>query len=86
MDKIKSASQFDVRVILTLTEKEARALEAITKYGSKVFLETFYEKLGKEYLNPFSEGIESLFVTIKEELPKHLKKADLTRDVWRENI
>lgn len=79
-NKIKSASQLEVRVILTLSEKEARALEALTKYGAKVFIETFYEKLGRDYLTPYSEGIESLFQTIKDELPKHLDKAD------RENI
>lgn len=82
-NKIKSTSQFDVQVILKLTEKEARALQAITLYGTKSFLEFFYKSLGKTYLEPNQSGLESLFETIKTELPKHLKKADDTRDIWR---
>jgi hypothetical protein len=81
-DKIKSTSQFDIQVQVRLTEEEARALEALTVYGTKVFLEHFY-KLGKSYLGPHEKGLISLFETIKEELPRHLGKADDVRDIWR---
>lgn len=80
--KVKSTSQIDFQVILKLTEKEARALQAITRYGHKAFLEVFYEKLGKSDLAPNAEGIISLFETIKKELPWHIKKVDLARGVF----
>ena len=33
-------------------------------------------------LEDTESGVESLFETIKNELPKHLKKIDDIRDVW----
>jgi hypothetical protein len=80
--EIKSTSQFNVQIQLQLTEDEARALEAIVGYGVEEFLKCFYEHLGKHYLEPHEKGVESLFETIKNELPKHLQKADDVRDVW----
>jgi transposase len=82
MEKVKSSSSLDVRIILSLSEKEARALNAITTYGHKSFLEVFYEHLGKSVLQPYEDGIITLFKTIEEELPKHLKKADDARQIW----
>lgn len=74
----------DFQVILKLTESEARALDAITAYGTKEFLDTFYKHLGKSALEPYEDGIKSLFETIKENLPRHFKKMDMCRDIWRE--
>jgi DNA-directed RNA polymerase alpha subunit len=83
-EKIKSTSSLEVNIILKLTETEARALKAITVYGAKPFLEVFYEKLGKSYLQPYEKGVISLFETIDQELPQHLKKADDARNIWRQ--
>lgn len=85
MDSINSTSQFDVQVILKLSEKEARALHAITVYGTEEFLKCFYSHLGKSYLEPHESGIVSLFETIKKELPRHLDRADDVRAVWKGN-
>lgn len=82
MEKVNSTSQFDIQVILKLTEQEARALKAITEYGTKEFLKCFYEHLGKVALEPYQSGLESLSETIKKELPKHLNRADDVRSVW----
>lgn len=81
-EKIKSQSTFAVDILLKLTEEEARALQQICKYSSKQFLEFFYEKLGKVYLQPHERGVHSLFKTIETELPAHLRKADDVRAVW----
>jgi hypothetical protein len=85
MEITKSTSNMDFGVILKLSEKEAKALEAITVYGTKEFLETFYKYLGETYLKPHEEGLKILFETIKTELPKHTKKFDKIRDIWRES-
>lgn len=82
--EINSGSQMEFQVTLRLTEKEARALNAITVYGVKRFLEMFYEKLGKGYLQPHEKGAESLFETVKNELPKHLSRFDSTRKHFAE--
>jgi hypothetical protein len=84
MEITKSISNFTFEVILKLSEKEARALKAITEYGIKNFTEVFYEKLGKSVLAPYEDGLKELFETAKEELPKHLSKFDKVRKVWTE--
>lgn len=81
-NKIKSTSKLDVQIILSLTEQEARALEAIVGYGTEAFLKCFYQHLGEHYLKPHEDGVKTLFETIKLELPKHLRKADNARDAW----
>lgn len=83
MAEVKSTSSIDIHVILKLTEVEARALEAIVGYGIDPFLETFYKHLGKAYLQDHEAGAISLFNTVREEIPKHLKRADDARDIWR---
>ncbi len=83
--KVKSTSSLKVNFTISLTEIEARALKAITEYGSKPFLEMFYEKLGRSALEPYEDGIIDLFNTIGNELPEHLKKADHARDIWNES-
>jgi len=82
MEKITSTSQMEFQVTLKLNEKEARALNAITLYGAKGFLNVFYENLGKNYLQPNETGLISLFDTIKEELPRHISKFDKCREKW----
>ena len=77
--KIKSTSEFKVDILLSLSEQEARALEALTAYGTDSFLEVFYKCLGKACLSPHEQGLKSLFETIKKELPQHLEKADTVR-------
>lgn len=82
-EKVNSTSQFDIQIILKLTEQEARALLSIVRYGSNAFLEVFYKSLGKSELESHEKGIHSLFETILKELPKHLQKADDVRSLWR---
>jgi hypothetical protein len=83
MEKVRSTSNVTIGVILSLTEQEARALHAITQYGSKEFIKTFYEHMGKSVLQPHEEGLISLFQTIRDELPRHINRADQARDIWR---
>jgi len=84
--EINSQSTFDFNVILNLKEQEARALYAITEYGLQAFTEVFYAKLGKEALKPHEKGLESLFETIKKELPPHLRKMNKVREIWRMEV
>lgn len=86
MGQVKSGASMTGRVILELTEEEARALKAITSYGHAPFIKWFYEKLGKVYIHSHIEGIESLFDTIGKEIPKHLKRFDDARLVFNKKI
>lgn len=86
MEKVKSESQFELKINLQLTEVEARALKELTVFGTEPFLKVFYEKLGKTSLQSHEKGIISLFETIKSELPKHLNKADKVRKILIDEI
>jgi len=79
---VKSTASVEVKVVLVLTEEEARALYNITVYGTKTFLGWFYRNLGKAYLQQHEKGFISLFDTIGKELPKHFKRADEARSVF----
>ncbi len=77
-----SRSSIEFAMTLELSEEEARALEALTKYGTESFLKMFYSKLGSHYLKPHEDGLKSLFQTIPKEIPPHLLKLDAARKVF----
>ncbi len=76
--QIKPTVSFTLQ--LTLTEEEARALDAIVGYGDKAFLEAFYEKLGKAYLEPHEKGFISLAASVRYQLNPQLSTI---KDVWK---
>lgn len=51
---------------LELSEGEARALDALAGYGADAFLKTFYEHMGRAYLEPFEKDLRQLFTKIEE--------------------
>jgi len=73
---VKSEINLDLKITLELTLQEARALNEITKYGHKPFLEGYYKQLGRSYLKPHENGVISLFDTIDKSLPRELYKAN----------
>lgn len=80
-DKIVTSKPvFDMDINLRLTEEQARALYKMTIYGPDVFLKWFYKNLGKHYLEPHAEGLKSLFLVLRNELPPHFKVADEVRE------
>lgn len=74
--KTEAKISSEIKVVLTLNESEARALEAICGYGPDKFIEWFYRNLGKNYLKPHEKGMRSLFETVRAQLPVNLKKID----------
>ena len=73
--KLNSTINLDLKITLTLTVGEAHALNEITKYGAKSFLEGYYKQLGKSYLQPYEKSVHSLFDTIKQNMPYRLSEA-----------
>ncbi len=74
--EIKADLKLDMKITVELSLSEARALNAITTYGSQPFLQGYYKQLGKSYLQPHEKGVISLFDTIKKTLPSRLYNAD----------
>lgn len=83
MAKYKSGAKVDFTVNMNMNESEARALEAITGYEVDDFLKFFYAHLGKHYLEPHEDGLRELFTTIRDEIPKHLKRVDAAYNAFK---
>ena len=66
-------------VTVQLTEDELRALEAIAGYGADPFLEMFYQKLGRSYIQKHENGLRTLFKMVTREAPTVIKRADAAR-------
>jgi hypothetical protein len=77
---------FNATINIELTESEAKALDAIAGYGSNVFLDVFYRKLGKHYLKPHENGLISLFDKVRTELPGQVDKVNRAKKYMNETL
>lgn len=67
-------------VTMTLTESEARALEALVGYGVPEFLKCFYQHLGRAYLAPHEHGLRQLFGSVESQIRPALSVVDGARE------
>lgn len=82
MAKIEARPTLQLQITLVLNETEARALEAISGYDPKRFLEVFYSEIGRSYLEPHAGGIHSLFESVAAQLPPILRRMDEARKLF----
>jgi len=66
-------------VLLTLTEIEARALDAITGYSFKDFIKVFKKSMGESYIRGHEAGAESLFNNVRKQLGPSLNEVKKSR-------
>jgi hypothetical protein len=79
----KTTTAIEAKATIEFNESELRALEAMTGYGIKAFLEVFYSKLGKAYMQPHEKGLRSLFDTVKPPVSQALREVDQARNILR---
>ena len=81
MAKLESTSTVGVNVqtTFTVTEEEARALDALAVYGDNAAIEAFYKGCGKHYLQPYEAGLRSFLKTIRQVVSPALNAADEAR-------
>lgn len=84
MAKLVAIPKIDLNVNFQLNESECRALEALSGYDVEAFLKTFYEKMGKHYLQPHEAGLRSLFKSVTENIPFLLSQMDKARDKFKQ--
>lgn len=82
MSKLTQAPRVELDVSVKLTIAEIKALDAIAGYGSKAFLEVFYEHMGVSYLRPHEAGLRSLFETIRSELSPIIERHKAARTAF----
>lgn len=76
---IKSSVDINAQIQITLTEGEARALDAIVGYGPGKFVEWFYANLGRHYLKPHEKDMINLFDKVRNNIGTHLFRVDKAR-------
>jgi len=76
MAKIVTRPTLTMNLTFTVTEEEARALDALSGYGDDAFIKTFYESLGEHYMKAHEAGLRLFLKSIREELVPILSKLD----------
>lgn len=73
------------KAVITLELEELRALDGLIGYGIDAFLEVFYAKLGKVYLQPHEAGLRAFFKTAGQAASVLRAVDDAQRDLdeWR---
>lgn len=86
MTRTNIQTQITVEGRLTLSEREMRALWALTEYGIESFLKVFYMNLGRSALEPYEAGIRGLFDAIRRDLGAPLAQVDRARQLLVEDL
>jgi hypothetical protein len=84
MADIVQSARVTMSLTFTVSEEEARALDALVGYGADSFLKVFYQHLGESYMKPHERGLRSLFKSIRESVPSYLRRADKAREAFEE--
>lgn len=66
MAKLESKGTLDAQLLISLSEEEAAALDALAGYEIDHFLKTFYHCMGEAYLRPHEAGLRSLFKALQQ--------------------
>jgi len=82
MADIVQRPQVEVSATMQFNEAELRALDALVSYGVDGFLEVFYTKMGKHYLQPHEAGLRLLFKSVRAVVPSILSRTDDARRVF----
>lgn len=84
--KIIAMPKLDLRLVFTVDESEARALEALAGYGDNAFIKVFYEHLGSTYMSKHEDGLRSFLISIREILPIILARQDQARKTFEAEL
>lgn len=75
----KVSIRVETKIVLELTEVEARALDGIFGYNVEAFLRNFYKVMGYSYVQPFEAGVRSLHKTVRGVTSPAISQLDETR-------
>lgn len=66
MAKVAAQPMIGVKITFTVSESEARALDALAGYGEDAFVKAFYEFLGEGYMKPHEDGLREFLGSIRD--------------------
>lgn len=81
MAKLTSEPQLALKIQLELSYEEAKALLALSDYGTDEFLKVFYTAMGKSILGPYESGLRSLFTCVMNTIPGVVARFEDATDV-----
>ena len=81
MARLNGKVILDVSINLIISEKEARALDALVGYGDDAFIKVFYEKLGQAYMLKHEDGLREFLTSVRQLMPNILKQIDDVREI-----
>ncbi len=81
MAKAVCKPRLDVEITFTINEDEAHALVDLAGYGVDSFIEAFYEKLGKGYMQRHEKGLRTFLASITQVVNPGLAKIESARRV-----
>ena len=82
MARLASLPKIELRLTLSISEGEARALDALVGYGDDDFIKAFYEKLGKAYMSDHEDSLREFFQSVRTFMPGLLSQADTARKAF----
>jgi len=84
---MKANPKYDLKLELqiTISEEEAGALDALSRYSHDSFIKVFYEFLGEIYMKKYEGGLRSFLASAKD-LGRYAEKAKVARMVLTESI
>jgi hypothetical protein len=83
MAQIFVQPKLELNLTFTVTEEEARALDALVGYGDDAFIKAFKESLGSHYMEKHEQGLRSFFVTIRKWMPTILGALDKAKTSFK---
>ena len=84
MAKAITKPEVTVRIQIEIDEVEAAALIDLAGYGVDAFIEAFYEKLGKAYLQKHEAGLRTFLSTITTAVSPVVHQAQKARQLLAE--
>ncbi len=74
MADIAGKVSIEFRVLMTINEEEARALDAMAVYGDDASVKAFYENLGEGYMKRYENGLRSFLKSVRNQIKPILGK------------
>lgn len=81
MAKAITKPQVSVSIQIQIDEVEAAALIDLAGYGVNQFIEAFYEKLGRSYMQKHEAGLRRFLETITAEVSPAVIQAQAVREL-----
>lgn len=84
MARISAQPKISLELTFTVSESEARALDALAGYGDDAFIEKFKASLGSYYMQDHEQGLREFLRSIRDIASVHIRALDKARKAFVE--